>query len=599
MNRRVRQSAMVAGWLLAALALPLPAAAQGGEAGGASSSVRMTPWGVIAGGIGMCVNSGLSERFGQKVVSIGDIDSDGLQDFLVSRDRCDTAQIVPWRKYLQLPTDLLLYRGVRGRAPMWSEGERIGSPSVLAANVQYLAHGDWDADGWVDLAVSYDDYTDSSTVRLPDGTYLFRVVVLWGQPGGGFDFSDTTRLAAEGSDLWWYVRQGIGHDFNNDGIADLALAGGIIYIGPNHPSIPPLVVYEGGGHVRWGRDGETRDMTWSWFATTVQSFGWLQVIDQDCDGHLDIVGHGTSPTTSSSFISVLYGSGNRYPDTSEAEGVGLSGANGKVCVVTDLTGDGVPELCMNTGEETIKIYLGRPGQRLRQQYGSGSDPPAPDSGRPWARPWATIHLPAYYGQGFPNHNQMIYTPGDLDLDAIDDLCAMTYPYMLCYTTARGMDDVVDADIAALYNAAVVRLGDIDGSGIPTFALQGENAVLLLMGSRQIVPSGANVAYPWHAPDFRCEHASGVPLQEASPGLGYLAVGLHPNPAQDKASITWAPMSGGAVVTVVDPLGNIVLRDHLPGDRGEYNLDLRRVGRGAYLVVVRIGDVAGSATLVAP
>lgn len=39
-------------------------------------------------------------------------------------------------------------------------------------------------------------------------------------------------------------------------------------------------------------------------------------------------------------------------------------------------------------------------------------------------------------------------------------------------------------------------------------------------------------------------------------------------------------------------------DHLEADVG-LGSDLGRVGRGALLVVVRIGDVAGSAMLVAP
>jgi len=483
---------------------------------------------------------------------------------------------------------------------LWSEGERIGSAAVLAANVQYLAHGDWDADGWVDLAVSYDDYTDSSTAR-PIGV-IFRVVVVWGQPGGWFDFSDTTRLVARESDLWRVVTSGSRYDLNDDGVDDLALSGSTLYKDSSALTLPPLIVYEGSRGRRWGRDGMSRDIWWSWQATTAAWF-WdlVGVVDQDCDGRLDLVGRSLSYTgTSTSAMSVLYGRDGMTADTNEAEGIWASVANGKVLMLMDVTGDGVPELCMNTGsDETIRIYLGRPGQRLRQQYGSGIDPPAPDSGRPWARPWAEIWLPDRYNQGFPNYNQFILTPGDLDLDSIDDLCAMTYPYMVCYTTARGMDHVVDADIGALYNAAVVRLGDIDGSGLSTFALQGENAVLLLKGSRQIVPSGANVAYPWHAPGFRCEHASGVPLDDASPGLGYLAIGLHPNPARDRVSITWEPIWGSAAITVVDPLGNIVLRDHLAGERGSYSLDLGRVGHGAYLVVVRIGDVAGSALLVAP
>ena len=599
MNRRVRQSAVVAGWLLAALAAPIPAAAQGGEAG-ASSSVRMTPWATIRGGISQCVSSALSEYFGSSIVSLGDINGDGNADVLIGRVRCDTTQRIPWRDTVSkyAPFDLLLYRGVRGRAPLWSEGERIGSPSVLAANVQYLAHGDWDADGWVDLAVSYDDYTDSSTAR-PIGV-IFRVVVLWGQRGGWFDFSDTTRLSAFGTEFWRVVHNGLHYDLNDDGVDDLAIGGGTLYKDSAVLTLPPLIVYLGNRGARWGRKGIGRDIGWSWQATTAAWFSDLVgVMDQDCDGRLDLVGRTLVTGTGYSAMSVLYGRTGIEPDTNEAEGIWASAANGKVLMLVDVTGDGVPELCMNTGsEETIKVYLGRPGQRLRQQYGSGADSPAPDSGRPWARPWSEIWLPDRYDQGFPNENQMIWTPGDLDLDGIDDLCAMTYPYMLCYTTARGMDNAVDADIPALYNAAVVRLGDVDGSGVATFALQGENAVLLLKGSRQIVPSGANIAYPWHAPDFRCEHASGVPPDDVSAGLGYLAIGLHPNPARDKASITWAPMSGGAVVTVVDPLGNIVLRDHLSAERGQYSLDLRRVGRGAYLVVVRIGDVAGSATLVA-
>jgi len=599
MRRALQHTTALIGWLLAAVATPLPGVAQSDEPA-ASSSVRMAPWATIAGGIEQCANSGLSEGFGQEIISIGDIDNDGLSDFLVRRKRCDTLQPIPWRGISSTPRDLLLYRGRRGRAPLWGEGERIGSPEVLAANVQYLAHGDWDADGWVDLAVSYDDYTDSSTAR-PIGI-TFRVVILWGQPRGSFDFADTTRLAAYGSELWRGVRSGIDYDLNDDGVDDLALSGVTVYKDSAAMTLPPLVVYVGTRNQRWGRTGMRRDISWSWQATTAAWFSDLvAVMDQDCDGRLDLVGRSLFYTgTSTSAMSVLYGQDGVEPDTNNAEGIWASAANGKVLTLTDVTGDGVPELCMNTGsEETIKVYLGRPGQRLREQYGSGIDPPAPDSGRPWARPWASIHLPGYYDQGFPNQNQMIWTPGDLDLDSIDDLCAMTYPYMICYTTARGMDDVVDADIGALYGALVVRLGDIDGSGTPTFALQGENAVLLLKGSRQIVPSSSGVAYPWHAPGFRCAHASGVPSDDASTGLGYMAVGLHPNPARDRASITWAPMSGGAVITVVDGLGNIVLRDRVSGERGAYSLDLRRVGHGAYLVVVRIGDVAGSRMLVAP
>jgi len=256
-------------------------------------------------------------------------------------------------------------------------------------------------------------------------------------------------------------------------------------------------------------------------------------------------------------------------------------------------------LCMNTGKpETIKIFLGRPGQRLREQYGTGADPPAPDSGRPWARPWAEIWLPDHVDAGFPNANQMIYSPGDLDLDGIDDLCAMTYPYMICYTTSRGMDSLIDADVQAKYGALVVRLGDIDGSGQPSFALQGENEVAFFKGSATIVQSHADTRNPFHAKDFRCEHAADVTTNKMPErALGYLSVHVQPNPARENMDITWSPLREAATVTVVDNLGRAILIDHLRGDTGVYHLDRRRVGHGAFLVVVRVGDVSGSATVV--
>jgi hypothetical protein len=105
-----------------------------------------------------CVRGG--EQYGRNIYAVGDVNHDGLQDWIVGHLRCDTLiELGPGSH--AVAEELLLYRGVRGGLPSGESGERIG-PSEVGSVTSYLASGDWDGDGNIDIAISVELYNDTS-----------------------------------------------------------------------------------------------------------------------------------------------------------------------------------------------------------------------------------------------------------------------------------------------------------------------------------------------------------------------------------------------------------------------------------------------------
>jgi hypothetical protein len=588
-------------WLvMVALVLVAPGGAMAQSVGDPDDpgAVTLKPWGTMHGSIDRCPNANVTEDYAERIFPLGDLNRDGLADFCLKRKACD-------RRYdhfgnARYPRELLIYYGVRGKVPDAASGVRI-SPAEDGSAVEYLTSGDWDGDGQRDLAVSLTLFGDTSASNSVDGRDIHRLVILWGQPEGQFSFSDTTQLSC-GAEVWITLASAVNIDIDDDGIQDLAVTTAFGFSSGRIVAVPALCVYRGHHGKRWGREGIGNSFAWSWWMSGIDRFFQLRPIDQDCDGNIDIVGpYEVAGGGATGTVSVLYGRLGNFPDTLEAESVSLARANGKYIQYCDVTGDGVPELCMTSGsEDKIKIYAGKPGQRLLEQYGTGIDPPDPDNGRPYARPWAEIWQPHKIDDGwFSGGFLPLFAPGDLNNDGYCELCAMAPPLLVCYSTGKFVDSLFDAAMLAPDYTNMVVLGDIDGSGTSSIAVRGVNEVVFLKGDVTIPATGRDIRELPHAEGFRCEHATSV--EEDHPVTGddaEIHVEVFPNPTADEVDLHWT-MDGseGTSLIVTDNIGREVQRMMLPPGVSAHRWSTRGWSRGVYWLRVQQGSRIGARRIV--
>jgi hypothetical protein len=311
-----------------------------------------------------------------------------------------------------------------------------------------------------------------------------------------------------------------GYDFNGDDVDDLLIWGLAGVTNGRIILLPQVSIVPGHRGGRWGRNGIPRIADWHWWASEITFNRMYSNVDQDCDGHRDIVLYHDESTTPG-HVTVLYGRSGQFPDTNEVETISLVGANGHYSLFTDVTGDGVPELATNCGsQEVIKLYAGKPGVRLVEQYGSGNDAADPNHGRSYTRPWASVSLPKkvnpddWFTSGF----EPLYDLGDLNNDAINDLVTFTRGFVIEYNGGQYIDSYIDAGMRWGTVTAAARLGDIDGSGVASFAIGFGGApggIALYKISDSIPPTGEYQELP-HATNFKCEHAASV--KDAAPTL---------------------------------------------------------------------------------
>ena len=231
----------------------------------------------------------------------GDFNGDGIPDLVVT--------VVSPSGFV----DVLLGDGTGGFTPS------SGSPFAVAVQPQYVAVGDFNGDGKLDLATTSTD-ADNVTVLLGDGT-------------GGFS-------QATGSPFTVGSVPGsvVVADFNDDGIQDLATAN----TGSNN-----ITVLLGNG------TGGFSPSTGSPFAAGSGPVG-IATADFNGDGIPDLV----SANNGDNDITVLLGNGSG--GFSAASGSPFAAGSGPLFIVAaDFNGDGKPDIAVgNRSGNTVTVLLG-------------------------------------------------------------------------------------------------------------------------------------------------------------------------------------------------------------------------------------------------
>ena len=182
------------------------------------SFTYMQEWGTMDGTTLQCLPGWKEEALGKSIIPTGDLNNDGLADYIIERTRCDTA-FGPNKT--TRGNELLLFYGRKNKLPTSAEGLRIG-PTEIGSNSQCLAIGDFDGDSYPDLACRYNLLGDTSFSNSDALYTLSQVVVFWNDRTGRFSLNDTSRLVCDGP-VWLGGRQAIADDFTNDGMTDLLI----------------------------------------------------------------------------------------------------------------------------------------------------------------------------------------------------------------------------------------------------------------------------------------------------------------------------------------------------------------------------------------
>jgi hypothetical protein len=415
---------------------------------------------------------GIGEQFGFRICPVGDVNHDGLADWLVGHNRIDSIQMhgsIPIA-----PIEFLLYAGVQGGVPTTESGVRIG-PTELFCETDFLAAGDFDADGNPDIVMQAKFWGDTS-FNNHGGKPLTYVVVYWGNESGKYSNNDTSRLRGT-ANTWLGVGCGASGDISQDGVDDLVLyfPEGTAQGNGETVKAPRMHLFTAGHNQRWGRNGVPSNAQLQWWSRYhANTKPELKILDHDRDGLNDIIllDQARNTSSTSTQITTLYNDPNHsILDTLKMERIELAVANGKTTRVMDITGDSAPEMVTSCGPEAVfKLYAGQKGQRIVEQYGTGNDGPLAGKGW-WNRPWQTILQPNALHDGWLKVEQMALAElGDGNLDGVDDIWTYSAPFLLCYTTREYPDQWADGYIRIGHLYAGSNIGDIDGSGTNMIAL---------------------------------------------------------------------------------------------------------------------------------
>lgn len=529
----------------------------------------------------------MNESFGRQIWPVGDVDGDGRNDWILTHRRCDTSM----NGYAVV--ELLLYHGVSSGLPDISSGKRIG-PTEIGADCSFIASGDWDADGYRDLAISQRVLEQSYAAY----TYNSSVVVYWNDGGGGFSVGDTTHLTppragygimyTADQELWANAPSRC--DLDGDDVDDLlVVTHGRGRYDSTAVSIPRLLIYRGSRAARWGRDRASASADWQYW--NAPFYRRVSVLDHDGDGALDI---GLfRETNGSGSVAVLYGRDGALPDTSPQflELVPVDSLASMYAEFIDVTGDRIPELIVTmadtvgsiSGARRWLIYVGRRGQRLIDQYGSGNDAPDPGSPVWWGRPWTYVLPPQHFDGVWNAPFRAILDPGDVGLDGVGDFCVYSYPTIICYNGGRYLDSKIDSwmqtALALSVHDRIARLGPIDVTGIATIGVSlGAGGVAFIRADRRVPRAGTAIRLP---------DGTGIAsiIDDMARRPQALEAAIAPNPASLRTTLRWSASHDGVTVVLADVIGRELRRWLMPAGVKQLDMNLIDLPPGRYVVLI--------------
>ena len=461
-----------------------------------------------------CLPGWKEEALGKSIIPTGDLNNDGMADYILERERCDTA-FGPNKT--TRGNELLLFYGRKNSLPTPADGIRIG-PTEIGSNSQYLTIGDFDGDSYPDLACRYNLLGDTSFSNSDALYTLSQVVVFWNDRTGRFSLNDTSRLVCDGP-VWLGGRQAIADDFTNDGMTDLLIQTSAKQwnYGTLIPA-PRLYLFTGQTGKRWGRSGESRSPVFRWW--NPPAFNYMQYRDHDCSGEKDLIFYsGDGNIFGNNIIDVFVAyqrSETPWIDTTDIEAIDVRSSGSEFALFSDVTGDHVLDLVTIGGDfagERISVFAGKPGQRLLEQYGSGTDSADRANGRFPLRPWVKMPTPTVLHDGWFGSEHVLFDLGDINGDDRSEIAAHSTPFIIIYTTGNTLDSLVDvmARVPGDFWDTMTRLGDIDGSGTASFAvLYNDNVHFLKAPAKDEIPTyGGRLRTLPHPIDFRCQLSSGV------------------------------------------------------------------------------------------
>ena len=563
--------------LLALLLLPSPTHAQDGE--------PRSPYAIGFSNVGVHELSGCKHGIGEitgTLHPLGKLSNNGPVAWLLDRVRCDTAP--RW-------VDLLLVTSTNGVIPPIEAAKRLG-PTQEDSWTVFVGAGDFDNDGYVDIALRSVLAGDVS----PKGKDIGNVYVMWGNAQGEYSITDTTQLLHDAVH-WTSSPTGYGGDCDGDNIADLLVftgsgidsSGGIV-------ATAEVLAYKGGE--RWGGTDGSRRAVWRWWKVPVvkplNSFGYWERRDADCDGHQDLVLYTNNTLGGTGGLQVIYGTPDGgFPDTNAIETLDYQPILGARSVLSDVTGDGVPDLVVGCGEsDVIEVFAGKPGQRLQELYGSGNDSADRANNRSPVRPWAHLQLPHAISDAW-FRSTAAFNLGDADGDGVDEIWGTSYPYLMGYRVLDALDSLADivyrGDSYRDLQVTALRV-----AGFPVYAFCNQGRI----GYYRIVEvpfpgSFTSYALPHHV-NFRCEHASQV--VEAEPvATTSLQFHVQPNPANGHQQLLWQPQEGTAQITLHDAAGNLRWKTETPALSGAATWQTDTVPSGTYTITLTINNLHATHT----